>query len=89
MKDHQGEFVVERRCEVFGVSRSAYYDRLRRKQRIPPTQIWNGRSSQNIPQVLIINRIHPGIQEFDFNQKITVQSSGKFHLPIIEILNRF
>jgi transposase InsO family protein len=31
MKDHQGEFVVEKMCHVFEVSRSTYYDWLTRK----------------------------------------------------------
>ncbi len=31
MKDHQGEFVVEKMCQVFEVSRSTYYDWLIRK----------------------------------------------------------
>lgn len=31
MKDHQGEFAVERMCRVLGVARSAYYDWLTRK----------------------------------------------------------
>ena len=31
MKDRQGEFVVEKMCQVFEVSKSAYYDWLTRK----------------------------------------------------------
>ncbi len=31
MKDRQGEFVVEKMCQVFEVSRSTYYDWLTRK----------------------------------------------------------
>jgi len=31
MKDHQGEFVVKKMCQVFEVSRSTYYDWLTRK----------------------------------------------------------
>jgi putative transposase len=31
MKDHQGEFAVEKMCAVFAVSRSSYYDWLNRK----------------------------------------------------------
>jgi len=31
MSEHQGEFAVEKMCSVFGISRSSYYDWLRRK----------------------------------------------------------
>jgi transposase InsO family protein len=31
MKEHQGEFAVEKMCDVFGVSRSSFYDWLNRK----------------------------------------------------------